>query len=99
MVLLGGVAKRAPNGSLGFWRLAEPLTCHRAVVAFGRDGPEIAEELLSVGVTSTVAQSLKEAVVEASQLALPGKCMPMPIVPVLLAIMVQVYVEDGIDPS
>ncbi|XP_075247471.1 UDP-N-acetylmuramoylalanine--D-glutamate ligase-like [Convolutriloba macropyga] len=72
VVLLGGVAKRAPNGSLGFWRLAEPLTCHRAVVAFGRDGPEIAEELLSVGVTSTVAQSLKEAVVEASQLALPG---------------------------
>jgi len=75
VVLLGGLAKRNQAGSLGFWRVAEPLTCHRGVVVFGRDGPEIAEELLSVGINATVAPSLRAAVDLACQLAFPGDAL------------------------
>ncbi|MEQ1568936.1 MAG: cyanophycin synthetase [Myxococcota bacterium] len=62
VVLLGGQGKPFPDGSLGFGVLGQALERHRAVIAFGQDGPLIARELAAAGITATLAPSLADAV-------------------------------------
>lgn len=73
VVLLGGLAKRGPCGSLGFSRVAKALSCHRDVVVFGHDGPEIARELRECGIACSVTSTLHNAVELACERALPGR--------------------------
>jgi len=75
VVLLGGQGKRLEGGALGFARIAAALACHRAVVAFGRDGAEIAEELLAAGLTCSIAEGLEGAVELGMRLAQPGDAL------------------------
>lgn len=62
VVLLGGLGKEMPDGSLGFGALAPALARHRAVIAFGQDGPRIASELAAHGITADVVGGLEAAV-------------------------------------
>jgi UDP-N-acetylmuramoylalanine--D-glutamate ligase len=69
VVLLGGQGKPFADGSLGFGALGPVLARHRAVVAFGQDGPRIAAELEATGVRAQVVPSLRDAVEAAAHLA------------------------------
>jgi UDP-N-acetylmuramoylalanine--D-glutamate ligase len=67
VVLLGGQAK----GS-GFAALADGLARHRAVLAFGGSGRDIARELRAAGVEVETFESMDDAVERARVTALPG---------------------------
>ncbi len=67
VVLLGGKAKGP-----GFRVLAPDLRQHRAVVAFGGSGPDIARELRSEGLQVSLVPTMAEAVERARDLAQPG---------------------------
>ena len=72
VVLLGGQGKPNPDGTLGFGELAAPLSKHRAVIAFGADGPVIERELTAAGVTVQRVPKLFDAIDLAASLAEPG---------------------------
>ncbi|GAQ81307.1 hypothetical protein KFL_000770010 [Klebsormidium nitens] len=75
VVLLGGRAKvDQPGMPFGFDRLKTALAGHRAVIAFGEHGPEIAAELADSGVGLPVhtLPKLKDAVERASLIAQRG---------------------------
>jgi UDP-N-acetylmuramoylalanine--D-glutamate ligase len=72
VVLLGGQGKAMPDGSFGFGVLAPALGRHRAVVAFGQDGPAIAEELAAAGIGAIRVARLADAVQAAAEVARPG---------------------------
>ena len=67
VVLLGGESKGA-----GFAALADLLKQQRAVVTFGGDGPQIADELAEAGVSVFRAASMEGALEWAIALAEPG---------------------------
>jgi UDP-N-acetylmuramoylalanine-D-glutamate ligase len=73
VVLLGGLAKRLADGTLGFEYLVSALSCHRGVVTFGHDGQQIADELAMAGVACHTATSLRDAVELGMGLAQPGE--------------------------
>lgn len=71
VVLLGGQAKRV-DGHLGFGSLVPLLSRHRAVICFGDDGPEIADELTAEGLDPHRVHHMDEAILLARELARPG---------------------------
>lgn len=72
VILLGGEGKVEADGSLGMVRLATALQRHRAVVAFGKSGPRIVQELNEVGLSAVGVGSLAQAVKRAASLARTG---------------------------
>ena len=67
VVLVGGESKGP-----GFAELAPLLTNQRAVIAFGQDGPAIADELVAAGVSVVRVSSMEEALDRALSLAKSG---------------------------
>ncbi len=67
VLLLGGESKGA-----GFAELAPLLATQRAVIAFGQDGPAIADELVTAGVPVVRVISMEDALDHAISLAKPG---------------------------
>lgn len=72
VVLLGGQGKALADGTLGAGALADALGRHRAVIAFGQDGPRIADELEASGIAAHRVAGLAPAVALARSLARPG---------------------------
>ena len=73
VLILGGEGKRQD-----FAPLASPVSLYtRAVVLIGRDAPVIAAALQSSGVTLVHANTMQEAVDQASQRALAGDAVLM----------------------
>src|SRR5262249_53642442 len=73
VVLLGGQGKSNPDGSLGFDALVPALWRHRAVIAFGQDGPIVERELRAAGMELQRVAKLRDAVELAAKLAVPGE--------------------------
>ena len=71
VVLLGGLGKGSPEG-LGFAKLVPFLQQHRGVIAFGKSGAEIEQELLAAGMACTCVGKMADAVDLARQMAKSG---------------------------